>query len=73
MRSLGQKPTEEDLAAMIADVDSDKNGRIDFEEFQQMMCKQLNHAETEEQLREAFKVFDKDGNGVISAEELRDV
>lgn len=73
MRSLGQKPTEADLQAMIDDVDADQNGTIDFPEFLTMMSRQLNHAETEEQLKEAFKVFDKDGNGFISAEELRDV
>ncbi|KAH7832522.1 putative Calmodulin [Monocercomonoides exilis] len=73
MRSLGQTPTEQELKDMIADVDADGSGTIDFPEFLVMMSKQLSNADTEEQLKEAFKVFDKDGNGFISAEELRSV
>lgn len=30
MRSLGQKPTEEELRAMIGSVDADENGNIEF-------------------------------------------
>ncbi|KAH7818557.1 putative Calmodulin [Monocercomonoides exilis] len=73
MRSLGQTPTEQELKDMIADVDADGSGTIDFPEFLVMMSKQLSNADTEEQLKEAFKVFDKDGNGFISADELRSV
>mmetsp|Transcript_8066 Transcript_8066/g.8928 ORF Transcript_8066/g.8928 Transcript_8066/m.8928 type:complete len:150 (+) Transcript_8066:46-495(+) len=73
MRSLGQNPTESDLAEMIQDVDSDKSGTIDFPEFLSMMAKQMKNEDTEEEIREAFKVFDKDGNGFISAAELRHV
>ena len=50
------------------------NGIIDFDEFYDMMNKQIEEAaEGETQLIEAFKVFDKDGAGYISAEKLRDV
>ena len=32
MESLGQKPTDEDLTQMIAEVDDDNSGEIEFEE-----------------------------------------
>ena len=41
LRSLGQNPSEEELQQMIADVDEDGSGAIDFNEFAQMMEKHL--------------------------------
>jgi calmodulin len=73
MRSLGQNPTEAELADMIKEVDVDGNGTIDFPEFLNMMARKMQENDTEEEIREAFKVFDKDGNGLISAAELRHV
>ena len=37
MRSLGQNPTEAELADMINEVDADGNGTIDFPEFLTMI------------------------------------
>ena len=73
MRSLGQNPTESELEDMIADVDTDGNGTIDFPEFLTMMARKMKDTDAEEEIKEAFRVFDKDGNGYISAEELRNV
>uniref|UniRef100_A0A6A7GA51 Calmodulin n=1 Tax=Hirondellea gigas TaxID=1518452 RepID=A0A6A7GA51_9CRUS len=73
MRSLGQNPTESELADMVAEVDNDASGSIDFPEFLNLMARKMKETDTEEELREAFKVFDRDGNGFISAAELRHV
>merc|ERR1719375_927852 len=73
MRSLGQNPSEAELQDMINEVDEDKNGTIDFQEFLVMMSKKMKDTDAEEEIKEAFKVFDKDGNGFISAAELRHV
>jgi len=73
MRSLGQNPTEAELTDMIAEVDQNGNGQIDFNEFLTMMSRKMQENDTEEEIVEAFKVFDKDGNGYISAAELRHV
>ena len=37
LASLGQIPTEEEIKRMIAEVDGDMNGTIEFTEFLQMM------------------------------------
>jgi dynein heavy chain len=41
LRSLGQNPTEAELEQMIAEVDEDGSGAIDFTEFAEMMKQQL--------------------------------
>ena len=73
MRALGQNPTEAELTDMINEVDQDKNGTIDFNEFLRLMEKKIGDNDTEEEIKEAFRVFDKDGTGTISAAELRHV
>ncbi|ORM40299.1 Calmodulin [Babesia sp. Xinjiang] len=73
MRSLGQNPTEAELADMINDIDTSGSGAIDFPEFLILMARKMKEGDTEEELVQAFKVFDRDGNGFISAQELRHV
>jgi calmodulin len=70
MRSLGQHPTNKELDAMIKEVDADKTGTINFNEFLNMMARKMTDQESAEALSESFKVFDKDGNGLITASEL---
>ncbi|XP_072949528.1 uncharacterized protein [Epargyreus clarus] len=72
MRSLGQRPSETELRAMVKEVDQDGNGTIEFNEFLQMMSKKMR-GDGEDELREAFRVFDKNNDGLISSVELRHV
>ncbi len=71
MRNLGQNPTDSELKRIIAEVDSDGNGTIDFKEFLGLMVNKMNDTDTEEELLEAFKIFDRDNKGYITALELR--
>ena len=73
MRAMGHNPTEIELQEMIEDVDMDKDGAINFEEFVSMMIKTITDVEIQEKTIEAFKVFDRDGSGVIRASELRNI
>lgn len=71
-RSLGELATDEEIAHLVKEVDTDGDGEIDFSEFVAMMSKQKEMAEDEPDIaREAFNMFDKDGNGQITADELR--
>ncbi|KAH8062499.1 Ca2-binding protein [Aureococcus anophagefferens] len=56
MRSLGQNPTEAELADMINEVDADGNGTIDFPEFLTMMARKMKDTDSEEEILEAFKL-----------------
>jgi len=73
MRALGFNPTEAEVIDMVASVDKDMNGTIDFDEFCALMAPQMRSVTTQEAVLEAFKVFDQDENEHISAAELRHV
>ena len=73
LRTFGQEPTESELYDMVRDVDTDKNGTIDFDEFLEMMSKRMTNKDEDEEIREAFRIFDQDGNGFITLEELEAV
>ena len=67
LRSLGQNPTHDELQEMVAEVDENGNGEVDFGEFLQLMHKKIQESADDLDILEAFRVFDKDGNGVITA------
>ena len=54
-----------------AQIDTDKSGNIDFDEFCVMMGRQMKDKNAQRDLKNAFQSFDRDGNGFISAPELR--
>merc|ERR1712216_960806 len=71
LRSLGQNPTEAELAALVEMVDKDKSGTIEFDEFVDLMSKTNKTSEQmEEEIMNAFLTFDADGSGFITREEL---
>ena len=73
MSSLGQNPTDSEIADMINEVDADGDGRIDFPEFLTMMSRKAFNYDPDKELEDAFKVFDKNGDGFISSNELKQV
>ncbi|KAL4940770.1 hypothetical protein BDV06DRAFT_213222 [Aspergillus oleicola] len=73
MRSLGQAPTEEELQDIIDELDVDRTGTIDFNEFLILMSRKAKESDPEAELRAAFAVLDQDKSGTISADELRRV
>merc|ERR1711934_536451 len=71
--SLGVKASIPEVQRMISNVDRDRSGTIDFEEFCNYMLPVLERHETDEQVREMFKKFDSDGNGYIDENELKEM
>ncbi|ELU05456.1 hypothetical protein CAPTEDRAFT_157499 [Capitella teleta] len=74
MRALGQHPTEEELKAIIAEIDADGNGIIEFDEFVDLMSRRpWGLLGSHDELTDAFSIFDHDGSGYINAAEFRHV
>ena len=67
------RATEEETKAMIAEIDADGSGTIDFNEFLAMMARKLNSGQVEVEIVETFKVFDRNSDGFITAEELKHI
>lgn len=73
LRSLGLKPSSEQLEGLTNKADTNNNGLVEFSEFIALVAPDLLPAKspyTEEQLTALFRVFDRDGNGFITAAEL---
>jgi len=70
MRRIGERPTDKELTDMVAEVDEDKSGTIEFNEFLQMMA---NRQGDSEKIQKVFRVFDKNDDGFITSIELAKV
>lgn len=62
----------EEVESILREVDSDRNGEIDYSEFLRV-CMNKDKAANKENLELAFRFFDKNGNGKITCEEIREV
>ncbi|KAK1281348.1 putative calcium-binding protein CML13 [Acorus gramineus] len=70
MRALGFEMTDEQINQMIADVDKDGSGAIEFDEFVHMMTSKIGERDTKEELTKAFHILDYDNNGKISTVDI---
>lgn len=70
LRALGQSPTEAEVQDIIAEVDVDGTGKLDFPEFLAMVAGRLRDTDIVTEVEAAFDAFDKDGDGQVNAEDL---
>merc|ERR1712001_567767 len=75
MRAMGFRPSEEELAELLHEVDEDGSGEIEFGEFCQLCATFLVEdpdLETmKKELKDAFRIYDKEGQGFITNDTLR--
>merc|ERR1712232_1138135 len=59
-----------ELKKMVADIDNDGNGTIEFTEFLQMMTGKMGEKDSREDIEKVFKLFDDDNTNKISFRNL---
>jgi len=75
LQVLGCNPTVDEIQSLMAEADSKgkPNGRLEFEEFSELIAAHRITRDVEmASLHSAFEVFDKNNNGYIDKEELRE-
>lgn len=73
---LGHNLDDQMLKEIIAEVDEDGSGEIEFEEFVTLAARFLVEEDAEavqKELKEAFRLYDKEGNGYITTGVLREI
>ncbi|XP_072075400.1 calmodulin-like protein 3 isoform X2 [Arachis hypogaea] len=70
---LGLGVMKHDLIQMIARLDANGDGYVDFDEFERLYKNVMGDDDDEEDMKEAFKLFDQNGDGFVSGEELSSV
>lgn len=73
---LGHQLDQSMLDEIIAEVDVDGSGQIEFEEFATLAARFLVEEDAEamqQELKEAFRLYDKEGNGYITTDVLREI
>ena len=73
MRMVLIDPTDIELLDMLNEVDSDGNGTVDIEEFEQLYSRVMKDGSKDQEMEERFSLFDRDGNGSVDREELKTV
>ncbi|KAF4589960.1 H(+)-transporting V0 sector ATPase subunit c [Pleurotus pulmonarius] len=71
MRALGRHATDEQIRSMIQQVDLNRNGSIEFNEFLALVAR--NPTDPDHELLNAFRAFDQNGDGFVTADELKRV
>ena len=73
LKSMGQSYSDKEIQEMIAEVDADEKGTVDFPEILSLLARKMKDSETDAEVKRAFKVFVRQGEEDISIEDLQRV
>ncbi|KAJ8679506.1 hypothetical protein QAD02_015293 [Eretmocerus hayati] len=76
LNTMGQLFDDAELNAIIAEVDTDNSGKVNFDGFCRIAGRFLEEEDSEamqEELKEAFRLYDREGNGYITTATLKEI
>lgn len=73
MQSLGFEAKNQTIYEMIADIDKNGSGEIDFDEFLDLMTARMSDTDSKEDIQKVFNLFDDDKTGYITLQNLKRV
>jgi len=73
MRALGFEPKKDEIKKMISEIDKEGTGKIDFNDFLELMTSKMSEKDSRAEIMKAFKLFDDDETGKISFANLKRV
>ncbi|XP_026462891.1 calmodulin-like [Ctenocephalides felis] len=71
LRSLGYNSSELEIDDIVAKIDVENTGKLDFTQFLHALSRKVKSLQNEEEIKKAFKVFDQNDDGMITSSELR--
>jgi Ca2+-binding EF-hand superfamily protein len=71
LRAMGALISTKEINLLVGKYDSDKTGKIQFDDFVAMLGEVLNKPDDQAQIRNAFSSFDKADRGLLSIEEMK--
>jgi len=73
LQGVGQDASLEEIKDMITKGDKDSDGMVSFEEFKELVQRQMAQADGPEEVLKAFQAFDTSHSGEITMEDLTEV
>ena len=73
MNCLGLSGKSDTINKMLEDIDINKDGKIDFSEFLDLMTAKMTERDSKDDIKKVFKLFDSEGKGFIDISCLRRV
>ena len=73
MRALGFQVKKAEIRKMVADVDKNENGSVEFDEFVDMMTCRMANRDSREEVMKVFRLFVDEGSDYITFRNLKRV
>ncbi|EEY60338.1 caltractin-like protein [Phytophthora infestans T30-4] len=73
MRALGFQVSKREVLDLVEDVDVQRSGRVDFNDYMEIMRRKVLARDPDEEIARAFELFDEDGTGTITLRKMRRV
>ena len=72
LQKFGFQLSKDEISDIMADLDKNGDGVMDFEEFATLMDRRMSINSHRSEIHDTFKVFDKDQDGKISFQDLKE-